>query len=130
MSTPRSLCPVHKRTKEVTETNRQRLLPTESDLSVLYLLDVLLGTTTLCRWGHLQITIRCPGATETQELYERFVARLHMMVSVLCLTIAWRSQATRLSETKETRDITFTSDWLKETSVIVTRANVSRMFYH
>ena len=97
---------------------------------MLYLLDVLLGTTTLCRWGHLQITIRCPSATETQELYERFVARLHMMVSVLCLKWRGFSQATRLSETKETRDISLTSDWLKETSVKVMRANVSRMFYH
>ena len=53
------------------------LLSVESESSVLYLLDVLLGT--------LTNTLRCPGATETKELCERGVARLHTMVAVLCL---------------------------------------------
>jgi len=60
-------------------------------------------------------TLLCVSRTQRiQEIYASARrTHLHTVEVAPCLTIAWRSQATRLAETKETRDITRTSDWLK-----------------
>jgi len=43
---------------------------------------------------------------------------LHTVEVAPCLKYLRRQEATLVSETKETRDITLASDWLKETSVL------------
>jgi len=78
VGTPRSCALVHKgEQRKLQRLGRQRLLSVESEVSVLYLLDVLLGT--------LTNTLRCPGATETQGNASERRTRLHTVVSVLCL---------------------------------------------
>jgi len=53
-------------------------------------------------------TLLCVCSTQRrQEIYANARrTHLHTVEVAPCLMIAWRSQATRLSETKETRDIT------------------------
>ena len=97
------LCPGTQKNKERYGSQPTAcLLSVESESSVLYLLDVLLGT--------LTNTLRCPGATETQGNASERRTRWW-------LCCVWRkrgvSQATLVSETKEARDMVLTSDWLK-----------------
>ena len=111
-----------KEQRKLRRRNRQRLYSTESDLSVV----VLAWSDT----GNTYKYFTLPWCNGDKRPTRAYVACLHPMVSVLCLTIAWRSQATRLSETKETCDISLASDWLSKLTWLVTRAKVSRMFYH
>ena len=98
--------PVHKGTKEDTGAKLTAcLLSVESESSMLYLLDVLLGTPAN--------TLRCPGATETREMR----ANVAPVCTWWWLCCVWStcgvSQATLVSETKEAHDMVLTSDWLK-----------------
>ena len=98
------------------------MLSLEADFSVLYLLDVLLGT--------LTNTLRCPGATETKGNASECRTRPHMVVAVLCLKYLRRQDAMLPSKTKEARDLVLTSDWLSGASMIlVPCAKASRKFY-
>ena len=72
---------------------------------MLYLLDVLLGTLQILYVALVQ---------RRQRPTRAYVARLYLMVSVPCLKWRGVSQATLVSKTKETRDITLASDWLKK----------------
>ena len=65
-------------------------------------------------------TLLCVCSTQRrQEIYASTCrTHLHTVVFAPCLKYLRRQEATLVLETKETRDITLASDWLKETSVL------------
>ena len=82
-----------------------------------------------CCCGHAKFFVSY-YTKEQRKLQRRNRQRLCSTESDLSVTLKLECVIHLIQKTKETRDITLASDWLKETSVIVTRANVSRMFYH
>ena len=87
------LCAVRQRNKEITEIRPTRLLCTKSGMSVVVFARCAAWNT----YKYYTLPL-CNGDTRPTRAY---VVRLYLMVSVLCLTITWRTQATLVSETKK-----------------------------